>query len=418
MASKIKRFWQSLGPGLITGAVDDDPGGIATYTIAGAQKGYATLWMMLFILPFMIALQEMSARIGALSGCGLTGNIKKHYPVWILTLAAIAIIAANVFNIGADVYGMAGAINLLIPVDIRILAIAFSAAMILITVKLRYHQIVTAFKWLSFTLFAYGIALLLVHPPWGEILRHTLLPSIRWNKEYLTLVFAIVGTTISPYLYFWQANEEAEEVRQRNPRIKICKPRHVPARTLEVMEFDTKVGMIFSNMISFFIIALAGTTLFKAGGGGIETLRDAAQALEPIAGHYATLLFTVGVLGAGLLSIPVLAGSVAYVMAEIFGWEGSLDDTFSEARKFYLVMAISVAAGLFIPFIGITPIQALFYSGIVNGAMSPILILLILHMSHNPAIVGPSKPSRNIRWLGQASFVIMTIGSLYIFTTL
>ena len=418
MSGRIKTFWRSIGPGVITGAVDDDPGGIATYTIAGTQHGYATLWMMFFILPFMIALQEMSARIGAISGCGLTGNIKRHYPAWILSLAAIAILVANVFNIGADVYGMAGALNLLVPLNIEFMAIALSILMVIITIKLRYKTIVSIFKWLAFTLFAYAIALGIIHPDWGLILKNTFLPTIHFNKEFLTLLFALVGTTISPYLYFWQASEEAEEVRLQNPRVRICKPRDISELKLHMIDRDTILGMVFSNVISFAIIALAAATLYQNGLGHIETLRDAAQALRPIAGNYAVWLFTIGVLGAGLLSIPILAGSAAYVLAEMFNWKGSLDSTFGHARKFYLTMVISVALGLLVPFIGITPVQALFYSGIVNGAISPILILLIIHMANNSDIVGEHRSRWGIRALGYISFILMTAGTLFVFATL
>ncbi len=408
----IKKFWRSLGSGMITGASDNDPGGIATYSIAGAQNGYSSLWVLLFILPFMIAIQEMSARIGALSGCGLAGNIKKYYPGWLLAIAAGSILIANIFNIGADIYGMAGAVNLLVPVQTEVLAVSLSVAVLLITILLPYHKIVKIFKWLSITLLAYIFAFLSVKADWGAIIKNTFIPTIHLNREYLTVLFAILGTTISPYLYFWQASEEAEETKLNHPQIRICRFRTVRSHTLEKIEWDTKIGMAFSNVISFFIIALTATTLFKAGAGNIETLRQAAQALEPIAGQYAYILFTVGLLGSGLLAIPVLAGSAGYVLAELFGWKGSLNNTFGQARQFYIAISAAIALGLFIPFLGITPVKALFYSAIINGLISPLLIFMILHMARNPAIVGPNITRRSIHILGNASFILMTVGAV------
>lgn len=414
MGKKLKKFWKSLGPGLITGVSDDDPGGLTMYTIAGSRFGYAMLWVLLFILPLMIAVQEMCARIGALSGCGLAGNIKRHYPAWLLAIVAGLIVLANTFNVGANIYGMAGAVNLLVPLPLELIAVLLSAGITFLVIKLKYRQIVSIFKWLSLTLFAYIIAFFTVSADWGAILRHTLIPTIQFDKEFLTVLFAVAGTTISPYLYFWQASEEAEEFKQNNPRIRVCKFRDVTSRKLNRLEFDTRIGMSFSNIIAFFVIALAATTLFRAGAGGIETLAQAAQALEPIAGPYASLLFMTGIIGVGLLSIPVLAGSAAYVVAEVFDWDASLDKPFTRAREFYVTIALSVAIGLAIPFIGITPVEALFYTGILNGIIAPILILLIMHMSTNPAIVGPHQTTRTIHALGHISFFLMTAGAIFV----
>ncbi len=416
MARRIRKFFSSLGPGLVTGLSDDDPAGVAAYSIAGAKQGYSLLWTMLFMLPLMIALQEMSARIGALTGCGLTGNLKRHYPASILIVAAVTIVAANTFNIGADIYGMAGALNLILPVPIEALAAVTSIVVVVLTIVLSYRQISTLFKWLSFPFFGYVFAFFLVHVSWSDVLRATLIPSIHLNKQFLTILFAVLGTTISPYLYFWQASEEAEEVRMRNPRLRVCKVRQDDARSMRDIRFDTTIGMIFSNLVSFFIMALAAAVLFRAGAGGtLTTLRDAASALRPLAGPYAYLLFTLGILGSGLLSIPVLAGSAAYVLAELFNWKGSLDDTFSQAKHFYGAIILSVAIGLMIPLLGITPIQALFYSGILNGIISPLLILLLIHMSNNHVIIGTNRSHRSVRYLGYAGFIVMMTGTLFIF---
>jgi Mn2+/Fe2+ NRAMP family transporter len=254
-----------------------------------------------------------------------------------------------------------------------------------------------------------------VHADWGAILRNTLIPAIHLNREYLTVAFAVLGTTISPYLYFWQASEEAEDTKQKHHNIRVCKFRPISKGDLKAMREDTIVGMVFSNTVSFFIIALAATTLYAGGAGHIETLRDAALALKPLAGPYTYLLFMTGILGAGLLSIPVLAGSAAYVLAELFGWNGSLDSPFTKARQFYLVMSASILIGLFIPFLGVTPVQALFYSAIFNGLISPLLIILIIHMARNPAIVGGNRSHPIATALGHASFFLMLAGALFIF---
>lgn len=415
MLARAKRLWKSLGPGLITGGVDDDPSAITAYSIAGAQTGNAMLWVMLFILPFMIAVQEMSARIGVLSGCGLAGNIKRHYPKWILLVASIIIVATNTFNIGANIYGMAGALNLIFPVPVQLLAILISVVVLVLTIKLRYSQLVKIFKWICLSLFAYMICFFIVEKTWSDILQSTLIPTVHFDRKFLMVLFAVLGATLSPYLYFWQASEEAEDIREHRPRIRVCKFRAVSKGKMEKMELDTKIGMIFSNLVSFFIIAVAASTLYRAGAGNIETLRDAALALKPLAGEYAYLLFTVGILGSGIMAIPVLAGSAAYVLSEMFDWEGSLDKPFFEAEQFYLTIFLAIAVGLLIPFLGITPVKALFWTGILNGLISPILIFMIIHMANNPAIVGEHTSRRHINYLGYASFGIMLVGTVFVF---
>lgn len=414
MGTKLKRFWNSLGPGIITGAVDDDPGGLAAYSIAGAQFGLAQVWMMLYTLPFMIAVQRMCARIGALSGCGLAANIKRHYPGWVLAIAAISLLSANVFNVGADMYGMAGAVNLIIPVNIQVMAVVMAVAMMAMVITLRYRQIEAIFKWFAFSLFVYVIALVLVHPDWSAIAWHTLLPTWQPGKEFFIATFAILGTTISPYLFFWQASEEAEDVNLDHPRRRICKFRMVNPATLQKVDLDTTIGMSFSNLISFCIIALAASTIFKSGGGNIATLRDAAVALRPLAGNYAFGLFALGIISSGLLAIPVLAGSAAYVISEMMGWPASLDKPFRRAPQFYAVMIAAVAIGAFLPFVGISPIQALWWSAILNGLIAPILIMLIVHMSHNPAIVGPERVSVPVYLLGLGALFLMLTGTLVV----
>ncbi len=411
---QLRKFWKRLGPGLITGAADDDPSAIMAYTQAGAQYGNSMLWTLLFTLPFMIVFQEMSARIGALSGCGLAGNIKRHYPGWLLVFIAGIIVITNTLNVGANIYGMAGALNLLLPFPVEALAIVLSAVVLIMAVTLRYEQITRVFKWLSITLFAYVFAFVLVRADWSQVLFHTLIPTLQPNKQFFITLFAVVGATLSPYLYFWQASEEAEDVRQKRPRLRVCTFRPVRPSEFRRIEWDVKVGMIFSNVISFFIMALAAATLFHAGAGNVETLREAAEALKPLAGEYAYLLFTAGILGVGLLSLPVLAGSIGYVLSELMDWRGSLDKKFFDAKEFYLAIILSVVVGLLIPFFGITPVQALFYTAVLNGLISPILILMILHMSSNPNIVGPHVTKRPGHVLAHLGFFIMLTGAVFV----
>lgn len=411
---KLRRLWKSLGPGLITGMADDDGSGILTYSIAGARFGPANLWILFYILPFMIAVQEMCARIGALSGCGLAGNIKRYYPLWLLVPAALSLLAANIFNIGADIYGMAGAVDLLIPLDIRLMAVLMSACIVVLVITLRYRQIEQIFKWLALTLGVYVAALIVVRPDWLSLLWHTLIPTLRPDRELLLVTFAMLGTTISPYLFFWQASQEAEDVRQDRPTLRICKYRAVRRGMLANVDRDTRIGMVASNLVAFCIVGLTASVLYAAGVRDIVTLRDAAEALRPLAGQYAFILFALGLIGSGLLAVPVLAGSAAYVVAELMGWPASLDKPFNRARQFYLVMVIAVAFGIVLPFFGITPVQALYWSAIINGLIAPLLIMLIVHMASNPAIVGPHQSRGIIHALGIGTLFFLLTGSIYV----
>ena len=411
---RIGRFWRALGPGLITGAADNDPAGIATYSIAGARFGLGTLWVLLWVLPFMISIQNMCARIGALSGCGLAGNMRRHYPLWLLGTVATALLGANIFNIGANIYGMAGAMNLVIPLNIQLMAGLTCIFIVTLVIFLRYRVIEQIFKWFALSLFVYGITLLLVHPDWLLLLRRVLIPTLHLNKEFIFTVFAILGTTISPYMFFWQASQEAEDIKQNRPGLKICKYRTVHPGVLANISMDTRIGMASSNIISFFIISLTATTIFNAGGSDITTLRDAALALQPLAGQYAFLLFAFGLIGSGLLAIPVLAGSAAYVVAELMGWPASLDKPFNRARQFYIVMASAVALGMLLPFVGISPITALYWSAIINGFISPLLIMLIIHMARNPAIVGPHRSKPHIHGIGVLALGLLLTGAFFV----
>jgi NRAMP (natural resistance-associated macrophage protein)-like metal ion transporter len=414
LRGRISRFWKALGPGIITGAADNDPSGIATYSIAGAKFGVGSLWVLLWVLPFMIAIQNMCARIGALSGCGLAGNMKRHYPTWLLGIVAICLVGANTFNIGADVYGMAGAVNLIIPINIQILAILMAGFIVTLVITLKYRQIERIFKWFALSLLIYAITLILVKPDWLNLIRHTLIPTIHLDKAFIFTVFAMLGTTISPYMFFWQASQEAEDIRQDRPSLKVCKYRTIHPGVMANISMDTRIGMASSNLISFFIVSLTATTIFQAGGSDIATLRDAALALKPLAGDYAFVLFALGLIGSGLLAIPVLAGSAAYVVSEFMGWQASLDKPFNRARQFYLVMIASIAVGMLLPFLGISPIKALYWSAIINGLISPLLIMLIIHMARNPAIVGPHRSAGHIHGIGLAALMVVLTGAIFV----
>jgi NRAMP (natural resistance-associated macrophage protein)-like metal ion transporter len=399
---------------MVTGAAGNDPSAITVYAIGGARFGPAALWLVLYALPLMIAIQDMCSRIGALSGCGLAGNIKRHYPAWILAPVAIAIILVNVLNVGANIYGMAGAVNLLVPLPVSVLALGLSAGIMVMVVKLRYAQIVAIFKWFALSLFIYAATLLLTNPDWLAIIKGVLIPTFDGGREYLLTAFAILGTTIAPYLFFWQASEEADEVRQARPHIRVCQFRPTKPSFLRKVKLDTRIGMTMSNFIAGCIMAVTAMTLWRAGIQDILTLRDAASALEPLAGSLASTFFMIGVLGSGLLAIPILAGAAAYVSAELFGWHASLDKPYSKARQFYLVMLSAVAVSMVTPFLGITPVQALFWIAVINGALTPPLILLISHMAANPKIVGTNTTSYRGHAFGLLAFLVMLTGSFIV----
>src|SRR3989344_550094 len=415
---KIKKIWKWLGPGLVTGASDDDPSGIATYSIAGTKAGPSVLWTMLYSLPMMIALQEMSARIGLASRCGLAGNLKRYYSKFLLILFASLIVIAIVFNIGADISGMAASINLLLPNSYQLVSIILVLMIISLTVILPYRKMVMIFKWLSLSLGAYIIAGIIAINNWQSILLNTIVPTIKLDKDFFILLLAILGTTISPYLPVWQASEEAEEKKMDGQVTKVCKFRTITGKEIAHADGDAAFGMFFSNVIGFFIIALTGSVIFGAGLQNIETIRDAAEALRPLAGPYAYWLFALGLVSAGLLAIPVLAGSAAYVVAEVFGWEASLDKPFNKAKGFYFVIIIASILGLGITYSGISPIKALFYTAILHGLVGPVLIGALIHMSNNPKIVGPNKSHPAYNFFAYLAMILLIIGGIFFFTTL
>ncbi len=415
----LKKIWKFFGPGLITGAADDDPSAIATYSIAGARTGLAGLWAMLYSLPLMIVLQEMSARIGMSSSCGLAGNIKRYYSKYLLAVVAVVIVFLNIFNIGANVSGMAAAIELLVPRSSNFTAPFLILIILFLTVVLPYRKIAAIFKWLSLSLVMYILAGFFAIHNWGSVLFHLFVPTVKLSREYGVILLALMGTTISPYLAVWQASEEAEEQKiKRGPDRYVCKFRTVTRNELKHADHDTFGGMLFSNIISVFIIALTSAVLFQAGIRNIETVKEAAQALQPLAGNYSYLLFTIGLVSSGLLAIPILAGSAAYVVAEIFGWEASLDKPFSKAKEFYLVIVVAALTGLIMNYSGLSPIKALLYTAILQGMAGPILIGTVMHMANNRAIVGPNTSSRTSNILAYTAMLLMIFGSVAFFAML
>lgn len=401
--SKIKRFLKILGPGLITGASDDDPSGIATYSQAGAKFGLATLWTALITFPLMAAIQEMCARIGIVTSLGLTTNIRNNYPKSILYLMILFTFPAVILNIGADIAGMGAVGNLIFPsIPSYFFTIAFTGILIVLIIYLPYKKISAILKYLCVFLLLYLVVPFLTEQDWGEIGRHTFIPSIKFNKDFISILVAILGTTISPYLFFWQATMEVEDIKHKKRRLIVDK------RMIHKMDMDVDFGMFFSNLVMYFIILTTGTVLFKGGITEIKSVEQAAKALEPLAGKLSYLLFALGIIGTGLLAIPVLTGCLSYMLSETFNWNGGLDKKYYEAKPFYLVIIISLLIGLAINYIGISPVEALLYTAILYGVTSPVLIAVILHISNNKKVMGKFTNGKWSNILGVIALLLMT----------
>jgi NRAMP (natural resistance-associated macrophage protein)-like metal ion transporter len=397
------RFLRILGPGVVTGAADDDPSGLATYSQAGAQFGFQLPWTMLFTYPLMTAVQEACMRIGAVTGKGLAAVIREHYPRYVLYPVLLLVVVANTLNIGADIGAMAASTQLLVSLPFALLAVGFAVLMLLLEVFVPYKTYVRILKWLALTLFAYPITAFLVHVPWMEVLAATIKPQIKINAEFLYIVVAILGTTISPYLFFWQTSEVVEEeiaahrLAQRGGTPRLTKP------YLKRLRIDTVIGMLFSNVTAWFVMVVGAVVLGANGITNINSAADAARALEPLvhgfpnAGYIAKLVFASGVIGIGLMSVPVLAGSSSYAMAETFNWREGLFRKFKQAREFYFVIIIGTLAGLMFNFIGIDPIKALIFAAVFNGVAAVPLIFLIARVSARADVMGEHKS----RWLSK-----------------
>lgn len=388
-------YWRSLGPGLTTGAADDDPSGIATYSQAGAQYGFQLIWLSLFTFPLMAIVQEMCARIGLVTGRGLAGNIRIHYPRWILYTCTILLFAANTLNLGADLGAMAKATQLLFP-DFQFgpVVIGFAIFILALQIFTTYARYAKFLKWLALVLLAYVFSALLIPIDWGKVLTSTLVPSITFSKEQIFLICAILGTTISPYLFFWQTSQEVEEeILSGKITIKL-RQEETTDQEIKKMHTDVWSGMFLSNLIMFFIIAACAATLYVHGIYNIQTAADAARALRPLAGDKAYLLFALGIIGTGLLAVPVLAGSASYALSESLKWKHGLYRKLREAYSFYGVIILSMIIGLLINFSGIDPIKALIYAAVANGMIAPIILILIIQISSNKKVMGNRVNSR------------------------
>ena len=404
---KIRLFWKRLGPGLITGASDDDPSGIATYSQAGAQFGLATLWTALITFPLMAGVQEMCARIGMVTAKGLTGTLREHYSRPVLYLMLLFSFPAIVMNIGADIAGMGAVGNLLFPsINPSFFSIGFTLMLLGLIIYLPYRKFAAILKYLCTVLLVYLVVPFLYDQDWSSVLKGAIIPSIRFDKEFIGILVAILGTTISPYLFFWQATMVAEERNQKRKKIIVDK------RILDEMKQDVDFGMLISNVVMFFIILTSGTVLFNAGIHRIETVEQAAMALRPLAGDSAYILFAVGVIGTGLLAIPVLCGCLSYIVSETFGWKKGLNKKFHQAKAFYSITAISLLLGLMMNYVGISPIRALIWSAILYGLTAPVLIIIILHIANNKEVMGEFTNNKRSNILGFTAFILMSIAAV------
>jgi NRAMP (natural resistance-associated macrophage protein)-like metal ion transporter len=414
-SSLLKRSFAILGPGLITGAADDDPSTISTYSVVGAAYGYATLWIALLTFPMMAAIQLMCARLGMVTGRGLAAAIRMHYPRWVLWGACLIIVVANVINIGADLGGMAEATQLITGIRSLIWIPVYAVFIIGLLFWSSYKLIAKIFKWLALVLFAYVVASFYAHVDWRHALAVTFVPHLEWSRGFLAVLVGILGATISPALFFWQAAEEVEEGRTngRTP----AEGKGATAGELRIARADTIVGMFFSNFIMYFIILTTAATLHAHGQTDITTARQAAEALRPLAGNGAYLLFTLGLIGTGMLGVPVLVGSCAYAVAEGAVWRGSMADKPKSARKFYAVMAVAMSLGLVLNYFGFNAVKMLFWAAVINGLLAPPLILLVILLTSSRKVMGKRVNPPLLRYLGWATFAIMTAAAVGMFIT-
>lgn len=372
-----RRLWRSLGPGIVTGAADDDPSGIATYSVAGAQFGTSLLWTALITWPLMAAVQSMCARIGMVTGKGLTAALRQRFPRPLLMAASLALLLANTINIGADLSGMADAAELLSGVGSHLWVILFAVAIGWATISLRYAAVARVLKWLALVLFAYVIAAIRIGPDWSTVLRDTFVPTLPNGRDGWAMLVAILGTTISPYLFYWQTSQEVEEEKLGGRASEEARRGATPDE-LATRRLDIGLGTLFSNVAMYFIILTTALTLNRHGITQPQSSREVAQALEPLAGRFSALLYTVGLVGTGVLAIPTLAGSAAYSLAELFGWRQGIDEQFRGAPAFYAVIVLSLTAGVALDYANVNAVQALFWTAVINGVLAPFLLLGIL----------------------------------------
>ncbi|MBI2051786.1 Nramp family divalent metal transporter [Candidatus Roizmanbacteria bacterium] len=419
MKNKIKKFLRVLGPGFVTGASDDDPSGIATYAQTGALFGYGQLWTALFSFPFMTAIQEMCGRIGMVTGRGLSGVLRKHYSKTILYAAVFLLIIANTINIGADLGAMASSAQLLLGIPFAFWLIVMTATTLILEIFVSYKVYSKFLKYLAFSLLAYIATVFVVKQDWLEVLSSTLIPTFTFSGAYLLNIVAILGTTISPYLFFWQSDEEVEEeIAHHKLRMMGAGVPKITKRDLREMKVDTAIGMFFSNLVMFFIIVTTASTLFVGGVTNIETADQAAQALRPLAGDFAFLLFAAGIIGTGLLSVPILAGSASYALSEAFGWKAGLYRKATQARGFYGIITVATLIGLLVNLTPIKPFKMLYLTAIFNGIAAPPLMLLILLISNNKNVMGQHTNSKISNILGLAITGVMGAAAVALFISL
>jgi NRAMP (natural resistance-associated macrophage protein)-like metal ion transporter len=410
----IQRFFAELGPGLITGAADDDPSGIATYSVTGAGFGYGPLWTALFCFPLMAAVQLMCSRLGMVTGRGLAAVVRRRYSRWVLWGACLLLIVANVINIAADLGGMAEATQMVTGLPSAWLTPAFAVIIVAALFLTSYRTMARVFKWLTLVLFAYVITAFLAQPDWVAVLRATFIPDIHWSSEYLSVLVAILGTSISPYLFFWQAAQEVEEERAEGKNT-VAKRKGATDAELRRARTDVLTGMFFSNFVMYFIILTTAATLHAHGITKIATASQAAEALKPLAGKGAYWLFTLGLIGTGMLGVPVLAGSSAYAIAEAMSWGASLDRKPKLAPKFYGVLAVAMALGVALDQMGLDAVKMLFWSAVANGVLAPPLIVLVVLLTTDPSIMGDRVNPPLLKWLGWLAAAVMTAAAIAMF---
>lgn len=413
--SRTKRFFAKLGPGLITGAADDDPSGISTYSVAGASVGYPILWTALFTFPLQAAVQLMCGRIGLVTGRGLAGVISRRYSPWILWPACALLIVANTFNIGADLGGMGDVMQMVTGVTSYVWTPLFAVLIVAVLFRGSYRWIERVFKWLTTVLLAYIVTAFLAKPHWGEVLRATLIPHLEWTGRFMTMLVGILGTTISPYLFFWQASEEVEEERAIG-RMTVEEREGATDEELRDATMDSNIGMFYSNLVMYFILLTTAATLHAHGTRSIETARQAASALAPLVGPGAYWLFTLGLIGTGVLAVPVLAGSCAYAIAEAAGWDSaSLDDKPVRAGRFYLVISFAMLVGLALNFFHVRAVTMLFWSAVVNGLLAPPLIVLVVLLSNDRRVMGERTNAPIANVLGWICAAFMAAAAVAMF---
>jgi len=402
---KAYLFVRALGPGLITGASDDDPGGIGTYSAVGAKFGLSILWMAAWLLPMMLAIQETCARIGIVTNKGLAAVLKKYFRRRTVMSAVLLLMIANVVNIGADLGAMAASLEMVTNINYAVGAIFFAAVIILLEVFVKYHTYVKVLKWLTLSVFAYIVAGFMTHPNWSIIFKNSLIPQISFSKEYIFAMIAVFGTTITPYLFFWQASEEVEDGKMNHNGYK---KKFVHSRVSN-MRTDVNAGMILANIVFFFIVLTTANVLFANGITNIDSAQDAALALRPLAGDWAFLLFAIGIIGTGLLAVPILAGSGAYALSELMSWNSGLEEKFSKARGFYLVIIISIFVGLAMNFLGINPISALYWSAFLNGVIALPLLAIIMKIGGDKKIMGSETNPFWVKIFGWLAIIAMAL---------